>query len=46
MSQANAATAENGILLETTQGQIEIKLLPDIAPKHVERISQLVTEGF
>ena len=46
MSEANAAAAGTGILLETSQGQVEIKLLPDVAPNHVARISQLVAEGF
>ena len=32
--------------METSQGHVEIKLLPDVAPNHVARISQLVAEGF
>ena len=31
---------------ETTKGNVEIKLRPDLAPKHVARIKQLVSEGF
>jgi len=46
MSQTEAAIAATAILLETSKGQIEIKLLPDIAPNHVSRITQLVSEGF
>ena len=46
MSKTSVAEAEKILLLETTQGQIEIKLLPDVAPKHVARISELVETGF
>ena len=46
MSQT-AATAANGTLvLETSQGQIEIEMLPDVAPMHVARISELASSGF
>lgn len=46
MSQT-AATAANGTLvLETSQGQIEIEMLPDVAPNHVARISELASSGF
>ena len=34
------------LTLETTKGNVEIKLRPDLAPKHVERIKQLASEGF
>ena len=46
MSQTTSASANSSIMLETSQGQIEIILLPEHAPKHVKRISQLVSEGF
>jgi peptidylprolyl isomerase len=46
MSETSAASAASSILFETSQGQVEVKLLPDIAPNHVARISQLVSEGF
>jgi peptidylprolyl isomerase len=36
----------NTILLDTKHGQIVIKLRPDIAPKHTERIKTLSAEGF
>ena len=36
----------NTILLDTKHGQIIIKLRPDIAPKHAERIKTLSAEGF
>jgi peptidylprolyl isomerase len=40
------ADNENILTLETTQGPVKIEMRPDLAPKHVERIKQLVNEGF
>jgi cyclophilin family peptidyl-prolyl cis-trans isomerase len=40
------ATSDNKLTLETTKGPIVIALRPDLAPNHVERIKQLVREGF
>src|SRR6266480_6678621 len=40
------ADNENRLTLETTKGNVVIELRPDLAPKHVERIKQLVGEGF
>jgi len=42
------ATSDTGttLLLETTKGQVEIKLLPDLAPNHVARITELANNGF
>ena len=34
------------LILDTTKGQIEIELKPDLAPNHVARISELAKEGF
>ena len=34
------------LTLETTKGNVVIELRPDLAPKHVERIKTLVSEGF
>ncbi|HMV26008.1 MAG TPA: peptidylprolyl isomerase [bacterium] len=34
------------IVLETTQGTIEVKLFPDIAPKASENFEQLVEKGY
>ncbi len=34
------------IVLETTQGPVEILTRPDLAPGHVARITELVKEGF
>jgi peptidylprolyl isomerase len=36
----------NTLTLETTKGPVTIKLRPDLAPNHVARIKQLVSEGF
>ena len=36
----------NKLTLETTQGKVVIELRPDLAPKHVERIKMLASEGF
>jgi len=38
--------AADTLTLETTKGPVVIKLRPDLAPKHVARIKQLVSEGF
>ena len=38
--------AENTLLLELDTGPVTIKLRPDLAPGHVERIKELVREGF
>ena len=46
MSETSVAATGSNLLLETSQGQIEIKLLPDIAPNHVARISELAVSGF
>ena len=36
----------NSIVIDTTKGRIIIKLRPDIAPQHAERIKLLVREGY
>lgn len=46
MSTQNDAVAGETMLLETSQGQVEIKMLPDVAPNHVARITELVNDGF
>ena len=48
---ADAATPsndarENMLVLELKDGKVMIELRPDLAPKHVERIKQLVRAGF
>jgi peptidylprolyl isomerase len=37
---------QNAIVIDTTQGRIVVKLRPDIAPKHAERLKQLAREKF
>lgn len=37
---------ENTIYLDLDYGRVTIKLMPDVAPKHVERIKTLTREGF
>ncbi|WP_394763422.1 peptidylprolyl isomerase [Phenylobacterium sp.] len=37
---------ENTLILELSSGPVTIKLRPDLAPKHVERIKALAREGF
>ena len=47
MTQTTSSAASAGkLLLETSQGQVEIELLPDLAPNHVARISELASSGF
>ena len=36
----------NAIVIDTTKGQIVIKLRTDLAPQHAERLKQLAREGF
>ncbi len=37
---------ENTIYLDLDWGRVTIKLRPDLAPKHVERVKELAREGF
>ncbi|MFC7539241.1 peptidylprolyl isomerase [Siccirubricoccus deserti] len=41
-----ARAAEERLVLELKDGQVTIQFLPDVAPKHVERIKALVGRGF
>ena len=45
MTSASAQAAPK-LLMETSKGPVEITLLPDVAPKHVERLTTLAKEGF
>jgi peptidylprolyl isomerase len=38
--------ADNTLTLETTKGNVVIRMRPDLAPGHVARIKELVREGF
>src|ERR1700749_8176 len=40
------ADAENTLILTLESGDVTIDLRPDLAPGHVERIKELVREGF
>ena len=45
--QTQVAGADGDILvIETKNGKVLIKLRPDLAPKHVERVKLLAKEGF
>ena len=37
---------ENTLYLELDYGRVVIRLRPDLAPKHVARIKELVRQGF
>ena len=43
---AEALDKENTLLMELEGGPVTIKLRPDLAPGHVERIKDLTSEGF
>ena len=47
-STTNAAEMdpENTLYLDLKDGRVTIKLMPDIAPNHVERIKTLTRDGF
>ena len=46
MTTETAQAEASRLILDTTKGQIEIELKPDLAPNHVARISELAAEGF
>ena len=46
LAQAPKLDPENTLLLDLKDGQVVIQLLPDIAPKHVERVKTLTRQGF
>jgi peptidylprolyl isomerase len=43
---AMADDPENTLLFTLDSGEVKIRLRPDLAPKHVERIKELSREGF
>lgn len=43
---APTSQAAEKLILETEDGEIVIKLRPDLAPKHVARITELANKGF
>ena len=46
MSETSVAETGRTLVLETSQGQVKIKLLPDVAPNHVARITELAEQAF
>ncbi|MCX7376412.1 MAG: peptidylprolyl isomerase, partial [Alphaproteobacteria bacterium] len=40
------ADLENTLYLELKDGRVVIELLPDLAPRHVERAKELARKGF
>ena len=49
LSSEDAAAApdpENVLVLELESGEVEIEMLPEVAPGHVARIKELTREGF
>ncbi len=45
-AQAPAMDPENTLYLDLKDGRVVIQLRPDLAPKHVARIKELVRQGF
>jgi peptidylprolyl isomerase len=41
-----ASDADNTLVLELKTGKVSIRLRPDLAPQHVERVKTLAREGF
>ena len=45
-STAQAVEPDNTLVMELPWGNVVIEMLPDLAPKHVARIKELVRKGF
>lgn len=45
-AQQRAADPQNTVYLDTKDGRVTIRLRPDLAPQHVERIKALTKRGF
>jgi peptidylprolyl isomerase len=43
---AKGADLDNTLIMELTHGRVVIEMRPDLAPKHVARIKELVRQGF
>ena len=46
MASSHAVNNENNIIMELATGKVKIELLPNVAPNHVKRIKELVSQGF
>jgi peptidylprolyl isomerase len=46
VAQAQAPDPKNTLVIELKTGPVLIRLRPDLAPKHVERVKLLAKEGF
>jgi peptidylprolyl isomerase len=46
LAQAQAPDPQNTLVIELKTGKVLIKLRPDVAPKHVERVKLLTKQGF
>lgn len=46
MTDAQAADPENTLYMDLKDGRVVIEMRPDLAPKHVARIKELVRQGF
>lgn len=46
LAQQPALDPENTLILELPGGRVTIQLLPDLAPRHVERVKTLARQGF
>jgi peptidylprolyl isomerase len=45
-NQSSVGDSSDVLVMELKTGKVLIKLRPDLAPKHVERVKQLAKEGF
>ena len=46
VGRAQAPDPQNTLVIETTKGNVTIKLRPDLAPKHVAQVKTLAKQGF
>ena len=46
LDQKNTVDQENTVIMKLEYGDVVLKLRPDLAPNHVERIKKLTTQGF